>query len=144
MEPSEINFFYETEFILESELDYKSWIERVISSEKKVTGLINYIFVDDEYLLEMNKQYLDHYTLTDIISFDNGIKEVLHGDIYISVERVEENAKSFKVEFIEELKRVMIHGVLHFIGYKDKSESEEALMRQKEDEKLTLFHVEQL
>ncbi|MCM4155005.1 rRNA maturation RNase YbeY [Gramella sp. AN32] len=143
MEQTEINFFYETAFELEKEKEYKSWIDRVIYSEEKSTGVINYIFVDDEYLHQMNVQYLDHDTLTDIISFDNSVDRVLHGDIYISIDRVKENASEFNSDFIDELNRVIIHGILHFIGYKDKSESDAGLMRQKEDEKLKMFHVEQ-
>ena len=107
----------------------------------KNEGEINYIFCDDDYLVEINQHYLDHDTLTDIISFDYSIGKELHGDVYISIERVRENAVDFKVPFEEELKRVLIHGVLHYCGYKDKSEEDEKLMRQKEEEKMKMFHV---
>jgi probable rRNA maturation factor len=137
-----ISYNYETDFQLDNEYAFSTWISRVIDSEAKKEGDINYIFCDDNYLLEINQQYLDHDTLTDIISFDYSVGNELHGDIFISVERVRENAEDFKVSFDEELKRVMIHGVLHYCGYKDKTESDEQLMRSKEDEKIKMFHVE--
>ena len=134
-----ISFNYELDFTLENEQAFQDWLSEVITSENKTEGEINYIFCDDEYLLEINQQYLDHDTLTDIISFDYSIGNDLHGDIFISVERVRENAIDFAVSFEDELKRVMAHGVLHYCGYKDKSESDEVLMRQKEEEKINLF-----
>lgn len=137
-----ISFNYETDFELSSESDYASWIQNVITSENKEEGDINYIFCDDEYLHKINVEYLNHDTLTDIISFDYSEGNFLHGDIFVSVERVAENAKEFNVSFENELKRVMAHGVLHYCGYKDKSEQDELLMRQKEDEKIKMFHVE--
>jgi rRNA maturation RNase YbeY len=136
-----ISFNYETDFALDHETDFANWLSEVISSELKNEGEINYIFCDDDYLLEINKQYLDHDTLTDIISFDYSVGNELHGDIFISVERVRDNATDFNVSFEEELKRVMVHGVLHYCGYKDKSESDERLMRAKEEEKMKMFHV---
>ena len=138
-----ISFNYEIDFEIPEETIYTDWISSVILSENKSEGEINYIFCDDDYLVEINQQYLNHDTLTDIISFDYSLGNEIHGDIYISVERVRENAEEFKVSFEEELKRVMIHGVLHYCGYKDKSESDELLMRSKEDEKMKLFHVKQ-
>jgi len=136
-----ISFNYETDFKLGNENAYVEWISKVISSEIKHEGEINYIFCDDDYLLEINKQYLDHDTLTDIISFDYSVGNELHGDIFISVERVRDNATDFNVSFEDELKRVMIHGVLHYCGYKDKSEDDKQLMRDKEEEKMKMFHV---
>lgn len=136
-----ISFNYELDFKLEDEMLYSDWLSKVISSEMKSEGDINYIFCDDNYLVEINQQYLDHDTLTDIISFDYSIGNELHGDIFISVERVRENAVDFNVDFNEELKRVLVHGVLHYCGYKDKSEDDEKLMRQKEEEKMKMFHV---
>ncbi|MFM9988390.1 rRNA maturation RNase YbeY [Flavobacterium sp.] len=138
-----ISFNYEIDFEIPEETIYTDWISSVILSENKSEGEINYIFCDDNYLVEINQQYLNHDTLTDIISFDYSLGNEIHGDIYISIERVRENAEEFKVSFEEELKRVMIHGVLHYCGYKDKSESDELLMRSKEDEKIKLFHVKQ-
>lgn len=138
-----ISFNYEIDFKLSSESLFSEWLSLVIVSEKKKEGDINYIFCDDNYLLEINKQYLDHDTLTDIISFDYTIGNELHGDIFISIERVRENAHDFNVSFDEEIQRVMVHGVLHYCGYKDKSKSDEITMRQKEEEKIKLFHVKQ-
>jgi rRNA maturation RNase YbeY len=137
-----ISFNYENEFELNNEEQFSNWISSVIVSEDKKEGEINYIFCDDEYLLGLNEQYLNHDTLTDIISFDYSVGKELHGDIFISTERVLENAAEFKVTFEEELKRVMVHGVLHYCGYKDKSDEDEKLMRSKEDEKIKMFHVE--
>jgi rRNA maturation RNase YbeY len=136
-----ISFNYEIDFNLENEIEYSSWISEVIISERKNEGDINFIFCDDDYLFELNQEYLRHDTLTDIISFDYSIGNELHGDVFISVERVRENADEFNVSFLEELKRVMAHGILHYCGYKDKNEKDEFIMRQKEDEKIAMFHV---
>lgn len=138
-----INFNYETDFNLEAESEISQWISNVISSENKKEGEINYIFCDDDYLHKINVEHLGHDTLTDIISFDYCIGNEINGDVFISIERVNENAVDFNVSFDEELKRVMIHGVLHYCGYKDKTDEDEHLMRKKEDEKLAMFHVEQ-
>lgn len=137
-----ISFNYELEFELDNEDQFSSWISNVILSENKKEGDINYIFCDDDYILEINKQYLDHDYYTDIISFDYSVGNELHGDIFVSIDRVRENADDFNVTFDEELKRVIIHGILHYVGYKDKTEEDEVLMRQKEDEKIKMFHVE--
>lgn len=137
-----ISFNYETDFELENEAQYEDWISRIIESEGFNEGEINYIFCDDEYLHKINVEYLDHDTLTDIISFDYTVGNVLQGDIFVSVERVKDNANDFNVSFEEELKRVLSHGVLHYCGYKDKSPKDEALMRSKEEEKMQMFHVE--
>ena len=122
---------------------YKKWIERVISSEGKRLGEISYIFCDDDYLLDINQRFLSHDTYTDIISFDDSIGNLLNGDIYISTERVRENALEFNEDFETELKRVLVHGILHYCGYNDKSDEDAMLMREKESEKIKLFHVEQ-
>lgn len=137
-----ISFNYECDFELQEEAAYEKWLSAVIVSEDRREGEISYVFCDDEYLLQMNVQYLDHDTLTDIISFDYTIGKEISGDIFISVERVKENAADFKVSFEEELKRVMAHGILHFCGYKDKTDLDEVMMRKKEDEKIIMFHVE--
>ncbi|RZJ64302.1 MAG: rRNA maturation RNase YbeY [Flavobacterium sp.] len=134
-----ISFNYETDFELTDEPKYESWLSGVITSEGKREGEISYVFCDDEYLLQMNIQYLDHDTLTDIISFDYTVGKEISGDIFISIERVKENAEDFKVPFEEELRRVMVHGILHYCGYKDKSDEDEQMMRAKEEEKLTGF-----
>ena len=138
-----INFNYETDFNLDNEEAIAVWLGNVIMSENKKEGEINYIFCDDEYLHKINVEYLDHDTLTDIISFDYSMGNELHGDIFVSVERVKDNAADFNVSFEDELKRVLVHGILHYCGYKDKGEAEELLMRFKEDEKIAMFHVEQ-
>ena len=138
-----ISFNYELDFKLDDEQLFSDWLSNVISSENKLEGEINYIFCDDNYLVEINQQYLDHDTLTDIISFDYSVGNELHGDVFISVERVVENAQDFDVTFEEELRRVLVHGILHYCGYKDKNEEDENLMRRKEEEKMKMFHVKQ-
>ena len=138
-----ISFNYETDFELANEAAYAEWLSQVINSEGKKEGEINYVFCDDDYLHKLNVEYLQHDTLTDIISFDYSVGNELHGDIFVSVERVRDNASDFSVSFDDELKRVLVHGVLHYCGYKDKSDADEQLMRTKEEEKMRLFHVEQ-
>jgi rRNA maturation RNase YbeY len=116
-----------------------SWIKTVIKKEKASLSEINYIFCSDNYLLSLNKQFLNHNTLTDIITFNNSFqKGVLTADIYISIDRVKENADKFNVLFQDEIHRVMIHGVLHLLGFKDKKPAEKALMRKKEEACLSL------
>ncbi len=137
-----INFNYETDFVLENEEVFEGWLSAVILSENKKEGEISYIFCDDEYLHKINVEYLNHDTLTDIISFDYTVGNELNGDIFVSVERVRDNALDFNVPFDNELKRVLAHGILHYCGYKDKSETEAVLMRSKEEEKIAMFHVE--
>lgn len=120
----------------------KAFLSKQLKKEGKSIEAINYIFCDDNYLLQINKQYLSHDNLTDIITFELSPKEQpLLSDIYISIDRIKENAKVFNVAFLEELRRVMFHGVLHLAGYKDKNEEDEKLMRRKEDEYLELFNV---
>lgn len=133
------SFNYETDFELDNEILFSEWISKIIVSENKTEGEINYIFCDDEYLHKINLEYLQHDDLTDIISFDYSFGNELHGDIFISIERVFENADEFQVEFENELKRVMAHGVLHYAGYKDKTEKDSEIMRTKENEKIALF-----
>ncbi len=143
MKGSKINFYSENEFGFENEEVYAAWIEKVILSEDKKLEELSYIFCDDDYLLDLNQQFLDHDTFTDIITFDYTVGKLLQGDIYISTERVLENSREFNVSFDEELRRVIVHGVLHLCGYKDKTEVESQVMRQKEEEKMMMFHVEQ-
>jgi probable rRNA maturation factor len=138
-----ISFNYETDFELGDETFFSNWITKIITSENKLEGEINYIFCDDNYLHKINLQYLNHDTLTDIISFDYSEGNFLQGDIFISIERVQDNATDFNISLLEELKRVMAHGILHYCGYKDKSADEEKVMRRKEEEKMKMFHVEQ-
>jgi rRNA maturation RNase YbeY len=132
-----ISFNYETDFILEDTENVSRWISEVILVENCREGEINYIFCSDDYLHKINLDFLDHDTLTDIISFDYTVGKELHGDIYISVDRVKENASDFKVSFNDEMSRVMIHGVLHYCGYKDKSEDDKKEMRSKENHYLS-------
>ncbi len=128
-----INFNFETEFSLESKDIISTWISEVIINEDCKEGELNYIFCDDEYLHKLNIEFLDHDTLTDVISFDYSVGKELHGDVFISVDRVKDNAEDLDVNFNDELHRVMIHGVLHYCGYKDKSDEESKVMRAKED-----------
>lgn len=107
--------------------------------EKKEVEKIDFVFCSDAFLLPLNKKYLRHQTLTDIITFDYSNKKILAGEIYISLDRVKENAKTFGVEFSEELYRVMLHGVLHLIGYRDKTAEEKSRMRRKENRYLRLL-----
>lgn len=135
----ELNFHSEEiDFYLSDQSKQTSWIKEAIQKEGKICGEINYIFCSDSYLLKLNQTYLDHDTFTDIITFNYNQEEVVSGDIFISIERVEENASNLKVNFVDELHRVMIHGILHLIGYEDKGSENQVTMRAKEDFYLTL------
>ncbi|MBM1105230.1 rRNA maturation RNase YbeY [Aurantibacter crassamenti] len=138
-----IEYHYETDFKLDKEENYSSWLNNLASSEGKTISQINYIFCDDSYLLELNIKHLNHNTLTDILTFDYAVGSDIVADIFISVERVTDNAEDLGVIFEDELLRVMAHGVLHIIGYKDKTAEESVMMREKEEEKIKMFHVEQ-
>lgn len=139
-----ILFYSETNFQLKQKRVYKKWLSAVAEAEGFRVGDLNYIFCDDAYLLELNQKYLNHDTLTDIITFDYVEGLLLSGDIFISVERVRENASIFCVPFENELLRVLSHGVLHLCGYKDKTDKEAALMRQKEASAIRLFSIDKL
>ena len=128
-----IEFYSETEFKLDHQQIISEWISKIISLEGLEEGDISYVFCDDAYLHKLNVEFLDHDTLTDIISFDYSMGNAVSGEIYISVERVAENAMSYSTSFEEELHRVMIHGILHYCGYLDKSEAELRIMREKEN-----------
>ena len=128
-----ISFNFETDFELKNEAELTDWIKKTISNESCEVGEINYIFCDDDYVHKINVEYLNHDTFTDIISFDYSVGKELHGDVFISIDRVKENAEEFEVSFTDELHRVMIHGILHYCGYKDKTDEEAKLMRSKED-----------
>ena len=134
-----ITFNYETKFLLVNEEQLKGWISSCIERYNFNEGDLNYIFCDDEYLHKLNIEFLNHDTLTDIISFDYTLGKLVSGDIYISVERVKENSLEFSQTFDNELNRVIIHGALHFMGLKDKSEEEKANMRSNEDSCLELL-----
>jgi len=128
-----IEFFSETDFELEDSNIIREWIAETILSEEHKIGSLNFVFCNDQYLHKLNMDFLNHDTLTDIITFDYNVGKEVHGEIYISIDRVNENASDFKVSFNNELYRVIIHGALHLCGYKDKTEPEKDLMRNKED-----------
>jgi rRNA maturation RNase YbeY len=138
---STINFHkHNVSFILEEKLLLKTWITSILTQEKVSFKSISYIFCNDEFLLKLNQQYLNHDTLTDILTFTlSNSKMPLVSEIYISIERVKENAGNLDIPFLNELHRVMIHGVLHLCGYADHSDVEKLMMRQKED-----FYLSQL
>ncbi len=133
-----IQFFSETDFQLPNEIFYTKWLNLCLERESYIAQEINYIFCDDRYLLKINQDHLDHDTYTDIITFDYTEGQEIYADIYISIERVRDNAKDFKEPFERELSRVMAHGVLHLCGYKDKTLEEKTIMREKEDDCLSL------
>jgi probable rRNA maturation factor len=131
---------YQTRFKLPNSKKTSAWIEKVAKAEKAKIVSLSYVFCTDRYLLGINQEYLDHDTLTDIITFDfTELPGLLDGEIYISIPRVRENAKSLKIEFINELHRVIIHGVLHLLGYKDKTTKSKAQMRAIEEKYLRLL-----
>ena len=136
-----VSFFSEDiDFKVVNPIKTKKWIKNASFSEGYEVSQLNYIFCSDEYLLEINKQYLDHDYFTDIITFDNSEEDKeLEGDIYISVDRVRDNAETFHTDFDSEMRRVLIHGLLHLVGYEDSSEALKTAMRAKEDEYLRLF-----
>lgn len=135
-----IQFSFQTNYPLKSRTKIKQWIKQVIEAKGKKMGNITYIFCDDEYLLEVNKQYLQHDYYTDVITFDYVENDLISGDIFISTDRVRENALAFGSSETEELHRVIIHGALHLLGLKDKSEKEASQMRQAENEALKLLN----
>ena len=133
------SFSEDTSFQFSDQAPTSVWIERIINQEKRVTGDLNFIFCSDTHLHQMNLTYLNHDNLTDIITFDNSdTVEHISGDVFISVDRVIENAAGLSTDFEQELNRVIIHGILHLIGYNDKSPEEKARMREKEDACLSL------
>ena len=135
-----IDYHYNTPFRLPNEDEYTNWIISVIQKEGHTVVRLMYAFCDDSALLEMNKAFLGHDYYTDILTFP-GEGPGVSGEIYISTDRIEENADTFGVTLEEELRRVMIHGVLHLMGYKDGTPGDIATMRQKEDESIQMFHV---
>lgn len=136
-----IRFFYEEiEFKLANPAKTKKWLTISASKEKRGIKNINYIFCSDDFLLRLNAKYLNHHTLTDIITFDESVGKSISGEIYISIDRVAENAFAYQCDFQTEVRRIMIHGVLHLCGYSDKHKSEKILMRKKEDTYLSLWH----
>ena len=135
-----IEFVYEdVDFKLNEPERLRQWIEKVVEQERKTLNHLCFIFCTDGYLHQINVEFLDHDTLTDIISFPYGDGSDIEGDIFISLDRVRDNARQLEVPFQKELHRVIIHGVLHFCGYGDKTEADQKRMRSKEDEKLSLL-----
>ena len=134
----EIQFFIETEFTLSSEQELQHWLIDVLQSEAKELGYLNFILLSDDALLEMNKNYLDHDYYTDVITFDLSNSDIISGEIYISIDRVIDNANELNKEVDDELHRVMVHGLLHLVGYDDKSPEDKELMTSKEDKYLHL------
>ncbi len=138
-ETSSITYHSESiDFNLPNELNTSSWILNAITSEGKTLGEVAYIFCSDDYLHKINLEQLNHDTYTDIITFNYCEGDLISSDIFISIDRVKENALTYKVDFFNELHRVIIHGILHLIGYDDKSESDQVVMREKEDFYLSL------
>lgn len=133
-----IYFHSENDYGLPNESEVRKWISKSIVKLGRSIGDINYIFCNDDYLLNINQEYLKHDTYTDIVSFDYSDETMLSGDIFISTERVQENATFFKTVFLDELHRVLIHGLLHFVGYKDKTDKQKLEMRKQEDYYLSL------
>ncbi|HBR53290.1 MAG TPA: rRNA maturation RNase YbeY [Flavobacteriaceae bacterium] len=131
-----IEFYSENNFELDHQVAVAQWIMSIIEANGLELGDITYIFCDDDYLHKLNVQFLQHDTLTDIITFDNSLGSQIHAEIYISTERVTDNAKQFNTSFVDELHRVMIHGILHCCGLKDKSDQEAQAMRTAEDKAL--------
>jgi len=129
-----IEFNYETDFKLSNEKELTDWIVSCIEKDDFKVGEINYIFCDDAYLHKLNIEFLQHDTYTDIISFDNSLGKIISGDVFISVERVAENAITYNSTFDVELHRVIIHGILHYMGFKDKTTDEKLIIRNKENQ----------
>ena len=129
----------DTDFSLEEEDLYERWIDTAIKNKGKESGQINVIFASNRYLLEKNKQYLNHNYFTDVITFEYNEEEFISGDVFISVDQVRENSLYYSVSFTNELERVIIHGVLHLLGLKDSNEEEKRIMRKKEDEGLEVL-----
>ena len=135
-----IRFFSEgINFHLSGPRNTITWIKHVIKKEGRKLHSLNYVFCSDEYLIKLNDQYLKHKSLTDILTFDYSTDpRSIHGEVYISIQRVRENATRFQESFDDELHRVIIHGVLHLTGYNDKSATDKAIMREKEEAYLSL------
>ncbi len=137
----EINFVHENVDVDINEEYTSEWVEEVIVNEDKEMGEITVIFCDDEYLLDVNREHLQHDYYTDIITFDYVVGDLIMGELYISVDRVKENAEEFSIPFQTEFNRVIIHGVLHLCGYPDATDAEKEIMRAKEDEALEMFQA---
>ena len=138
-----IEYVYNTSFSLDNEKKVSKWLKKAVETEGFSVGEVVYAFFNDNDLKELNIKHLNHDFFTDVISFNDSKNDVLSGNIAISVDRVKENSIKFKTSFNDEMMRVMVHGLLHFMGYDDSSEEETLLMRNKEDDNLKMFHEEQ-
>ena len=134
-----IKYFSSTDFVIKDRLRLTSWIEEVLNKESRLLEELVFNFCSDESLLKINKEFLKHDTLTDVITFDYSASKAVSGEVFISVDRVRENAKEFDQDFNDEIRRVMIHGVLHLCGYKDKTSKDKALMSDMENRHLAFF-----
>ena len=139
MKESNISFCSVSTFSLKTEVAVAACIKVIVAEESREVGHITFVFCDDNYLLKINKEFLDHDTYTDVITFDYSVGSEVISEIYVSVDRVEENAKKYKQTFENEIHRVMIHGVLHLCGYNDKLIEDKQIMREKENHYLSLF-----
>lgn len=139
--PNKINFYNEEiNFTLKNKTKIRQWINSCTAAEQREIGEVTYLFGNDDYVLSANRQYLNHDYLTDILTFDYSEGGVLQGDVIISIDRVKDNAKQFGVSMENELLRVIIHGILHLCGYKDKTKKEAAVMRSKEESCLQKYY----
>ena len=138
-----IEYVYNTSFLLDNENKVSKWLKKAVEAEGFSVGEVVYAFFNDNDLKELNIKHLNHDFFTDVISFNDSKNDVLSGNIAVSVDRVKENSIKFKTSFNDEMMRVMVHGLLHFMGYDDSSEEETLLMRNKEDDNLKMFRVEQ-
>tara|TARA_B110000444_G_scaffold103006_1_gene97237 strand:- start:488 stop:898 length:411 start_codon:yes stop_codon:yes gene_type:complete len=134
-----IKYFSSTDFVIKDKNRLTLWIEEVINKERRLIKELVFNFCSDDSLLKLNKEFLNHDTLTDVITFDYSVSETISAEVFISVDRVRANSKEFHQDFNDEIKRVMIHGVLHLCGYKDKTTKEKALMSDKENLYLAVF-----
>jgi len=134
-----IKYFSSTDFVINDKPHITSWIEGVINKESRLLEKLVFNFCSDESLLKINKEFLNHDTLTDVITFDYSSSKAVSGEVFISVDRVRENAKEFHQDFNNEIKRVMLHGVLHLCGYNDKTAKDKALMSDMENRHLAFF-----
>ena len=137
-----IQYTYNTPFSIKNESGYSKWLAKVIESEQCVVGEIVYAFFNDKEVKDLNNRHLGRDYYTDVLSFNDSCEKTINGNIAISVDRVKENAKTFGVAFDHEMLRVMVHGLLHFMGYNDSNEDEKSEMTKKENEKIKMFHVE--
>ena len=137
-----LEFIYSTDYSLSNEKLHSDWIINVVLSENFHVGNVVFAFFDDQEVKKLNKKFLNKNYYTDVISFDESRDRLINGNIAISVDRVKENAINFKCTFPDEMRRVMVHGLLHFMGYNDQNEESIKIMKKKENEKIKMFHVE--